>query len=76
VITAADSGGVLEFVDNDVTGFVADSDPEALAGKIKQWFVSKESGMEMGMRGHQRIKMITWNNVIGKLTSLLQPDRE
>ncbi len=32
VVTARDSGGTLEFVEDGVNGFVCDPDPEALAG--------------------------------------------
>jgi glycosyltransferase involved in cell wall biosynthesis len=67
IITAKDSGGSLEFVENNETGFVVDPTPKKLAEKINFFIENKEEATRMGMLGHQKVESITWQNVINEL---------
>lgn len=70
VITASDSGGVLEFVQDDVNGCVCRR-PEArqVAAKIDYLFANRARCEAMGMAGYAKIKHINWDNVVAKLTA-------
>lgn len=67
VITAADSGGVLEFVEDGVTGFVTDGRPESLAERIEELRSNRGRAVALGRAGQDRIKGITWDGVIDRL---------
>ncbi len=67
VVTTPDSGGVLEFVDDGVTGLVADTDPAALAGSIDRLGASVDLCRRLGETGHERIRDISWDDVIARL---------
>jgi glycosyltransferase involved in cell wall biosynthesis len=71
VITTQDAGGVLEFVIDGRTGFVAKPEPVDLAVKIDQWFRSADRGAQLGKNGYDSIRDISWEHVISALTSLL-----
>jgi glycosyltransferase involved in cell wall biosynthesis len=69
VLTAADSGGVLEFVDDDKTGFVCEpGSPAAFARRVDQLFDDRELATELGRAGAARVVEITWDRVIEALT--------
>jgi glycosyltransferase involved in cell wall biosynthesis len=76
VITAEDSGGVLEFVTGDRTGYISFPSPEAVARNIDKWFASENRGRSFGQAGCEVCQEITWDNVIGRLTAVLREDRE
>jgi glycosyltransferase involved in cell wall biosynthesis len=67
VITAHDSGGVLEFVDDEVNGFVTDGEPQSIATRIDELWVHRNRGAELGREGFERIKGITWDHAIDRL---------
>ena len=69
VITAADSGGVLEFVANEENGYVcATNDPKQIADKLDQLFANPELCRSMGEAGYERVARINWDTVISRLT--------
>ena len=70
VITCSDSGGPLEFVDNGITGLVAQPDAESIAQAIDELALSKHLAVEMGTRANIRLKAmdITWEHVVKELT--------
>ncbi len=68
VITCDDSGGVLEFVENDENGIIRKSEPEALAEGIMKIWSNTNRIKTMGACGYDRVKDISWDNVIDKLT--------
>lgn len=72
VITCADSGGVLEFVEDDLNGFVSTPVPEELGMKINKLYNHKQSCLEFGNAGYLKVKDITWDDVIDKLTCTLR----
>ncbi|MCR8635978.1 glycosyltransferase family 4 protein [Paenibacillus radicis (ex Xue et al. 2023)] len=69
LITHTDSGGPLEFVENEITGYVVEANPESLAEKIDYLFNNKHIAKSMGMKGNQLMKdlKITWDYVIERL---------
>jgi glycosyltransferase involved in cell wall biosynthesis len=69
VITTADAGGVLEFVEDGVNGFVCPSDsPREIGARIDALFRDRERTLAMGLAGQERVREITWDRVIEKLT--------
>lgn len=68
VITARDSGGTLEFVEDGVNGFVCDPDAAAIAGAVNQLAADRTLASRMGDAGFARASTVTWSGVIEKLT--------
>jgi glycosyltransferase involved in cell wall biosynthesis len=67
VITATDSGGPLEFVVNDVNGFVCDPTPDALAVAVDRLAADASRAAALGERGHSVAAGVTWDNVVDRL---------
>ncbi len=67
VITASDSGGVLEFVEDGVTGLVTAPDPQAIARSLTRLASSAEEAERLGRAGRERVKDITWDKVVDAL---------
>jgi glycosyltransferase involved in cell wall biosynthesis len=69
VITCTDSGGPLEFVEHQVTGFVLDPNPQVIAKAIDQLYYDKQKSKSMGQAGYQKYLSanISWDNVIETL---------
>ncbi|MBN1878947.1 glycosyltransferase [bacterium] len=76
VITASDSGGVLEFVEHQMTGYIGQPDPDALAIEIDRWYENRQSDPEFGRRARARAELITWDSVIRELTADLRLDSD
>ena len=73
VITSSDAGGPLEFVEDDVNGYVASPEPGALAESIDRLFSLSETRLrEMGEAGHRRAAHITWDRVVDRLTESIR----
>jgi glycosyltransferase involved in cell wall biosynthesis len=73
VVTASDSGGPLEFVEDGVSGFVAAPEPEALADAIDRLFALPEAKLAgLGEEGRRRVAPITWDAVVDRLTELVR----
>jgi glycosyltransferase involved in cell wall biosynthesis len=71
VITCRDSGGPLEFVQNGVTGLVADACPEALALAMDTLWEDQRRAKELGEAGKARYDAleISWQTVVERLVS-------
>lgn len=68
VITAKDSGGVLEFVQDSQTGFVVPpEDPMAMAECIEALYDNRELAERMGTAAQGKVKSITWDLTIDRL---------
>ncbi|MCM3197193.1 glycosyltransferase family 4 protein [Priestia megaterium] len=67
VITAEDSGGVLEFVRHEVNGWVLPESPEKFAEVIDTLYLNRELASVMGTAGLESVKHISWKNCIEKL---------
>ena len=72
VVTCTDSGGTLEFVDDDHTGYVVEPQAEALAEAINGLFANRERAKEMGAAGRPKVEGIGWDHVIDTLTEPLR----
>ena len=67
VITAADSGGTLEFVRDGVNGFVCAPDAAALAAAIDRLAGDRPLAERLGCAGQSAARAITWDGVIEQL---------
>jgi glycosyltransferase involved in cell wall biosynthesis len=71
VITCSDSGGPLEFVVHDQTGFVVPPDPREVAAAIEKLHSDRRRAAELGRAGLRRYYDlgISWQNVVEALLS-------
>ena len=67
VITARDSGGVLEWVEDGVTGLVTDGTPAAIGQAIDLLAAEPELARKMGEAGRERVASLSWKPVIDRL---------
>jgi glycosyltransferase involved in cell wall biosynthesis len=69
VISCEDSGGPLEFVRNNDTGFIVPPEPEAIAEKMDWLYTNQKQAAEMGVVGRQTYQKygISWDNVVEQL---------
>jgi len=68
VLTMADSGGVLEFVEDGYTGYVVlPTDLRQLAARIDELYADRERCRRMGMQGYQAVEHINWDQTIQRL---------
>jgi glycosyltransferase involved in cell wall biosynthesis len=75
VVTADDSGGVTEFVEDGVTGYVAaGASPRQMARAIDRLVGERALAERLGEAGRRRVAGISWDDVIEKLTGL-PPER-
>ncbi len=70
VITAADSGGPLEFIRDSIEGFVADPDARSVAEAIDRTADEYTAVIRYGENAKKRLLSmnITWENVVKELT--------
>ena len=66
VITASDSGGPLEFVEHEVSGFVCDPDAPAFAAAFNA-LADTARARELGEAGYERARTVTWDRVVERL---------
>jgi glycosyltransferase involved in cell wall biosynthesis len=69
VITATDSGGPNEFVEDGVNGFVCEPEPQAFAEAINRLASDRRRAASLGDAGYSRAIEVTWDGVIEKLVS-------
>jgi glycosyltransferase involved in cell wall biosynthesis len=70
VVTTADAGGVLEFVEDGVNGFVCAADsPREIAARLDRLFRERREARAMGAAGQARVSAIGWDQVVAKLTA-------
>jgi glycosyltransferase involved in cell wall biosynthesis len=74
VVTTTDAGGPLEFVEDGVTGLVAEPTPDSLADAIARLAADAPLARRLGGAGFERARAITWNGVVERL--LDQPDAD
>ena len=68
IITCRDSGGVLEFVDDNISGYICDKNPELIGQAIQNLWINKKMCVDFGEEGFSKVKNITWDYVIDRLT--------
>ena len=69
VITAFDSGGPLEFVQHQQTGYVLEPDAQAVAAHIDGLYRDRQLARDLGARGLEvyREQAISWDRVVETL---------
>jgi glycosyltransferase involved in cell wall biosynthesis len=67
VITATDSGGTLEFVEEGVNGFVCPPDPSPVAEAVNRLHRNRSLARAVGDAGYDRARSITWDGVVDRL---------
>ncbi len=67
VVTAADSGGPLEFVVNGTNGAVVAPQPAAIADALNRYAANRELARAHGETGYDRARQVTWDGVIERL---------
>lgn len=69
VITASDSGGVLEWVEDGVNGFITDGSPVAIAEAIDRLAQNPSLAEKMGAAGRERVADLDWGPVVARLSA-------
>jgi glycosyltransferase involved in cell wall biosynthesis len=69
VITTTDAGGPKEFVVDAVNGLVCEPVPEAIAAAVNRLAANRAIARSLGDAGAERVRGITWDQVIEKLVS-------
>lgn len=69
ILTASDSGGVLELVEHGVNGYVADPNPQSIAEAMDRLYIDRDSTAQMGRQALARLGEldISWDHVIDRL---------
>jgi glycosyltransferase involved in cell wall biosynthesis len=67
VITAADSGGTLEFVRDGETGFVCAPDAASIGGAIARLAADRDLASRLGHAGRAVAARVTWDGVVEQL---------
>ena len=67
VITTHDSGGPAEIVENGVTGFVLQAEPQAIARSITNLFEDESLAERYGTRGYENWKHVQWSDTLKRL---------
>ena len=71
VITCADSGGTLEFVEHGRTGLVIEPTEHSMAGALDRLWEDRERARAWGEAGRARYdaRNLSWQNVVEQLTA-------
>ena len=67
VITSSDAGGVLEWVEDGVTGLVTDGSPAAIGDAIDRLADDRDLAQRMGQEAQQRVIDLAWDPVVKRL---------
>lgn len=70
VITATDSGGVLEFVEHEISGLVAQPTAEGIGAAMARLDSAPSEARRFGEAGYDRTRDITWDGVVEALTAV------
>lgn len=69
LITARDSGGPLEFVEDGTNGVVCEPEPEAIADAVNALAADRSRAERLGSAGFERARTVTWDGVIERLVT-------
>lgn len=67
VITAGDSGGVLEWVRDGVNGIVTDGSAEAVGQAVARLDADRALARRMGAAAHETVRDLSWGPVVREL---------
>jgi glycosyltransferase involved in cell wall biosynthesis len=70
VVTCRDSGGPSELVEDNVSGFVCDPTPEALAQRFRELMDDAALAEQLGQHAHARGAQLTWPDAVRQLTAI------
>lgn len=73
VVTATDSGGVLEFVQHDLNGLVCPPTSAAIGACLADLAASSRRAAALGEAGYDSTRAISWDGVVAALTAGLAP---
>lgn len=76
VITATDSGGVREFVENGVTGFCVEPTAREIGAAIQKLAERPELAAQMGNAARRKVADISWKNVATSLVHAAGGNKE
>jgi len=68
VVTATDSGGVLEFVEHEASGLVAEPTGDGIGEAMARLAADPGLASRLGRAGYDRTRAISWDGVIDALT--------
>ena len=74
VITSSDAGGVLEWVEDGVTGLVTDGSPTGVGAAVARLDADRGLARRLGEAGRERVRDLAWGPVVDRLLGLA-PDR-
>ncbi|MCL5959096.1 MAG: glycosyltransferase, partial [Chloroflexi bacterium] len=63
VVTAPDSGGVLEFVENEQSGLIVETDERSIAAALDRLFSDRALCARLGEEGFRRAPKETWADI-------------
>ena len=69
VVTTTDAGGPLEFVQEGVTGLIAEPDPRAIAARFDELGRDADGARRMGAAGNELVREVvpTWPQIVARL---------
>jgi glycosyltransferase involved in cell wall biosynthesis len=67
VVTTADAGGPLEFVENGISGLVAAPDADSLGAAMARIVSDPRLAQSLGDSGYERARAISWDGVVEQL---------
>ncbi len=73
VITAADSGGTLEWVEDGVTGLVTDGSAAEIGKAIDTLAADPALAARLGEAGRRRVAELSWDSVVRSLLAPFSP---
>jgi glycosyltransferase involved in cell wall biosynthesis len=74
VVTTADAGGVLEWVEEGENGFVTAPKARAIAARLDALFDDRALAHRLGLAGRRRAEAVHWEAALDTLTSSLPPE--
>ncbi|MDP3559388.1 MAG: glycosyltransferase family 4 protein [Legionellaceae bacterium] len=69
ILTTADSGGVLELVQDGINGYITEPSPQALAEAMDKLYIDRVTTKKMGENARQRLSElnISWSHVLQRI---------
>lgn len=67
VVTTDDSGGVLEWVEHEVTGLVTNGSPDAMGAALDRLVRDPVLAQRLGAAGRERVRDLNWEQVVATL---------
>lgn len=69
ILTTSDSGGVLEFVKDGISGLVTDPSPQSIALAMDELYIERDKTRTIGAGAHSRLIEldISWDHVLKRL---------